>query len=194
MQKKIEVEVRALLEDRKRVERNLMAKGARLVQRIHVTDHWYCDARAKNPTDASIDSSGYALRLREVRNAGERRKATSLECKTLVDRASHSFCNEYEVAIDSPLNGRKILESIGLKLFLTVEKERTLYQLRDIKFFFDSIKGIGEGLEVEMMVPRVAVERAYVAARRVLEEIGVKKRELLVKSLTRLAIERFSHF
>ncbi|MDE2079640.1 MAG: class IV adenylate cyclase [Patescibacteria group bacterium] len=190
--KNIEVEVRALLDNSRLIERNLLRLGAKFIKKTSVKDSWFCDSRINDYHKASIDRTGYALRIREISKG--KKKTFSLECKTLSDGFTHALCNEYSSAVNDPLQIEKILESIGLKKFLVLVKERRVYILHDLEFSFDRIPGVGQGLEVEAIVSKQEEKRKHREILKLASSLGVKQRNILKKSLTYLAMKKLSRF
>jgi len=193
MPKLKEVEVRILLKNRKKIENELERRGAKLIYFQSLKDYWYCPNAAKNYKQASIDATGFALRIRESVDRYTDKRTASLECKTLCDKKSHAICNEYEVDISEIDETRKILESIGLKEFLLIDKQRMIYEFNGVKFCFDKIKGVGDGLEIELMTDQ-DIEKTHRELVRLALEIGISKKEILDKSLTYLAMQKIAKF
>lgn len=192
---KIEVEVRILLKNRRAVEKKLLARGARMVYFSHLKDYWFCPKAAKNHLAASIDKTGFALRIRETKDNYSDKQSASLDCKTLCDGKTHALCNEYELDLGGNSTvARKLLESIGLKEFLLIDKERIIYQAGQYKCCFDRIKGLGEGLEIEVMTNKEKVKKVHEEILSFAATLGIKKDEILEKSLTYLAMEKMAKF
>jgi len=87
------------------------------------------------------------------------------------------------------------LEDIGLKEFLIIDKERTIYKYKNLQCCFDKIKGIGQGLEIEMLVSNHFLAKA--AHDKIIDFakiIGISNNEILNKSLTYLAMKKLSKF
>lgn len=193
MPKLKEVEIRILLKNRGKIEQGLKCRGAKLVYFQKLKDYWYCPAAARDYKEASIDSTGFALRIRESVDRYTGKRTASLECKTLCDGKTHAVCNEYEVDVPEIDETRKILQSIGLKEFLIIDKERIIYELDNIKFCFDEIKGVGEGLEIEVMTDE-DIEKIHTRLTDLALDIGVTKQEILEKSLTYIAMQKIAKF
>jgi len=189
----MEVEVRILLKNRAKVEANLKQKGARLVYVTRLKDYWFCPKSVGRHQEASIDKTGFALRIREARDPYSGRLMASMDCKTLFEPHSHAVCHEHEMEVPNVLKARKILESIGLKNFLLVDKERMVYRLKNALFCFDNIKGVGHGLEIEMKAKKDTHE-VYQKVLALAKEIEVGKDEILKKSLTYIAMQKLSKF
>jgi len=193
MSKKIEVEVRILLKNRSVIEKKLKALGAKIIYTAQLIDYWFCPKCAKHYKEASIDKTGFALRIRETKDAYSGRRTASLECKTLSDGKDHALCNEHEINLDDSKNARAILTNIGLKEFLVIDKVRVIYKYKDVKFCFDKIKGLGDGLEIEIMTSD-NLAKAKEKVTNLALDLGIKRDEILEKSLTYLAMEKLGKF
>lgn len=193
MPKAIEVEIRILLKNRRKIEDNLKNSGAKVIYFTQLKDYWYCPKNVKNYQNASIDKTGFALRIRETTDKYSNKKSAALECKTLYDGKNHALCHEHEIDLPNVAQTRKILEDIGLKEFLIIDKERTIYQYRRFKCCFDKINGIGQGLEIEMLAKN-NLKKAYDKIISFAKTIGINDAEILDKSLTYLAMKKLSKF
>lgn len=89
------------------------------------------------------------------------------------DRAYH--CDEYEIVIDSKEKAAHILESLDFKPLVTVHKKRGTYTYKDYEIAFDSVKELGEFIEVEF-TGSTDREPALIAAdmREFIESTGTK--------------------
>lgn len=188
-----EIEVRILLQNKELIKKKLEKQGAKIIYSSHLRDYWYCPVKVKNWQGAEIEKTGFALRIRETVDRYTDKSSASLDCKTLCDGKTHALCNEYEIDLTDLEQARKILESIGLKEFLLVDKERIIYELDDIKYCFDDIKGVGEGLEIEMMTTG-DVNKAHKRLTKVALDLGIKPEEILEKSLTHIAMQKLGRF
>jgi predicted adenylyl cyclase CyaB len=140
-----------------------------------------------------MERTGFALRIRETKDQYSRRTTAALECKILCDGQDHSLCHEHEIPLADTKGMRHILDDIGLKEFLVIDKERIIYQYRKAKFFFDKIKGLGQGLEIEIMAKNNLVQtKAKLLA--LAADLGINKEEILTKSLTHLAMQKLGKF
>jgi len=193
MPKPIEVEIRILLKNRRKIEEAIKERGGRIVYFARLIDYWYCPKSAKNYKGASIDKTGFALRIRESEDNYTGKKSVSLECKTLCDGKNHALCHEHEIELKDAGEMRDILKDVGLKEFLMVDKERLIYQIKNIKFCFDRIKGVGDGLEIEVMTTG-DIKKAHGELLGIAKKVGIAQSEILEKSLTYLAMEKLSRF
>lgn len=74
----------------------------------------------------------------------------SVFCYKKIHReASPVYCDEYETKIEDAESLEKILLAIDFEIQMTIDKTRTTYKLGDFEFDFDSVKNLGELLEVE---------------------------------------------
>jgi len=194
MSKKIEVEIRIFLKNRKAIEEKLKNLDAKVVYATHLVDYWFCPDSAKNYKDASVDKTGFALRIRESKDNYSGKRTASLECKVPLKEYGHWGCHEHEMEISDVLTTRKILDDIGLKEFLVIDKQRVIYEYRGAKFCFEKIKGLGDGLEIEIMANKSNVPKAREKAVGLALSLGIKREEILEKSLTYLAMQKIAKF
>lgn len=194
MSKKIEVELRILLKNRKAIEKTAKQKGAIFIKHLKVKDFWYCSKNVHNYKKASIDSSGFALRLRIEKDISLRKTKSSIECKTLRSGKNHAECNEYELPVEDLFQARKLLESINFKEFLVINKERKVYKYQKFSLFFDKIEGVGHGLEIEIMRSKGTEKVKYNQLLNLAVELGISQSEILKKSLTFIAMQKLTSF
>jgi predicted adenylyl cyclase CyaB len=194
MSRLIEVEIRILLKNRKKVERDLITRGARIAYSAELKDYWFCPKSVKNPKEAAIEKIGYALRIRESRDLYTGKTNVSLECKTLADGKTHALCNEHEMPIASVKETRAILSDLGIKEFLAIDKRRVIYVYKGMKFCFDAIKGVGDGLEIELNVKAAGQSSAYKKLISTARSLSINESEILEKSLTHIAMQKLSRF
>lgn len=183
-----------MLANRKRVETALIARGARAVGAAKLIDYWFCPKRAKNIRQASTDQTGFALRIRESKDLYSGRTVSALECKSPVDGKNHAFCHEHEIDLTNTKEMRAILSDIGFKEFLMVRKRRLIYYYRGAKFCFDSIQGMGEGLEIEMNARKSQRTEAHQKLAELTRSLGIGPGEIVRKSLTYIAMQKLAKF
>jgi len=61
------------------------------------------------------------------------------------------YCDEYESQIGDLNNLKKILGSLNFKSLVRVDKERKIWEYKDYEIALDSIKGLGNFVEIEYM-------------------------------------------
>jgi len=193
MPKLIEVEIRLRLKNPSLTKNRLKKLGTEIIGSYQIIDYWFCPKAVKNHQQALIDNTGFALRIRDLKNLSNGKKTVQLECKTLVDGKDHCLCHEHEILLNDTKMMRHILNDIGLKEFLKVDKFRTVYRYKNIKLCFDKIKKLGNGLEIEILTKDNLAE----AKKKIIDlaiKLGVEQKDILEKSLTYLAMEKLSRF
>ncbi|MBU0536189.1 MAG: CYTH domain-containing protein, partial [Nanoarchaeota archaeon] len=137
----IEAEVKILEIDRKDIEKKLLSTGAKKVFDDEI-DAFFFDF-----DDSRIKKDHNHLRLRK-----EGDKAT-LTFKVHLSNKGAKVCEEYETEVSDFDSMKSILESIGLKVFRRMVKNRISYKLEGVSFEIDKYKGeyesIPEFLEIE---------------------------------------------
>ncbi len=181
------------MKNRRTTENSLKKLGGKIVGVYRLIDYWYCPREIKNWQNAETNKIGYALRVRETKKSYSGRSTSALECKTLCDGKDHALCHEHEVPLENSKVIRQILNDIHFKNFLVIDKTRVIYQYRKAKFCFDKIRGLGDGLEIEIMTKgNLAETKKKLLA--LAEEIGIKQEEILEKSLTHLAMKKLGKY
>jgi adenylate cyclase, class 2 len=64
------------------------------------------------------------------------------------DGKSH-YCDEYQTSIENLKQLEKIFSSLDIKEIVIVDKTRRLYKYQDYEIAIDSIKGLGDFVEIE---------------------------------------------
>jgi len=60
------------------------------------------------------------------------------------------YCDEFETEISSAEQTEKILFALGFSVDIKIDKTRTTYKMGEFEFDFDSVKNLGELLEIEL--------------------------------------------
>lgn len=192
-----EVEIRFMTNDRKKLERNLLKMGAKIVYQGHVIDHWYVPNEIKNMEQKNewFDSArGFGLRVREQDNGYSGKITATLEVKRLATPNHHEVCIEQELGIDSYDEADKLLRLMNQKEMTVLDKDRLVYKIGNVKVVIDDIKNFKVGVEIEEMTtedPKVVVPRL----KKLAEKIGLNiKQEITDKSVTYLYMLEYSRF
>ncbi len=77
-------------------------------------------------------------------------KGSVLAYKKIHREANPVYCDEYETKVESKTETEKILFALGFSVQMVIDKIRTTYVLDNLEFDFDSVKGLGELLEIEL--------------------------------------------
>jgi predicted adenylyl cyclase CyaB len=156
-----EIEIKILAIDRKAIEKKLLSLGAKksFDGEICGIFYDYADERIRNAKDT--------MRLRKV---GSKAFVTY---KKFLENKRAKIRREYETEVSDYESARLILESLGLKEWMSMRKHRTTYELPGAHFELDKhtdqYSYVPEFLEIEAKDLRTLY--AYVAA------LGYKKRD-----------------
>lgn len=120
-----------------------------------------------------------ALRIRENdKGCVMTYKKIHLECNPV-------YCDEFETKIDSREQMEKILFALGFKVQMMIDKTRTSYKLDNFEFDFDSVKDLGELLEVELKNENGRVEDIY----NFVAKYGLSEKDVTYKGIQKLLEE-----
>lgn len=61
------------------------------------------------------------------------------------------YCDEYETEIKDKDQMKKILIALGFRFIVRVEKQRQVWEYKDYKIALDSVKGLGDFVEIEYL-------------------------------------------
>ena len=64
--------------------------------------------------------------------------------------ATPIYCDEYEIKVDNTDQMEKFLFALGFSVQMVIDKTRVGYELNDLEIDFDSVKNLGELMEVEL--------------------------------------------
>ena len=156
-----EIEIKILDIDRKKVEKKLLALGAKKTFDGEIYGLFY------DYSDCSIRKAKGTMRLRKV---GDKAFVTY---KKFIENKRAKIRREYETEVSDFESMRMILESLGLKEWMRMEKHRTTYELIGVHFELDKhtdqYSYVPEFLEIEAKDLETLYE--YVAA------LGYKKED-----------------
>jgi adenylate cyclase class 2 len=136
-----EIEIKILEIDRKAVEKKLSALGAKKSFDGEILGIFYDYA------DGSVRKAKDTMRLRKV---GDRAFITY---KRFVENKRAKIRREYETEVSDYESAKSILESLGLKEWMSMRKRRTTYELPGVHFELDrhtdQYSYVPEFLEIE---------------------------------------------
>ena len=99
------------------------------------------------PNFAEFEKDGETMECLRIREQNEK----SVLCYKKIHReANPIYCDEYETEISSKDQMEKVLFALGFEIQMVIDKERVSYRLGDFHFDFDSVKNLGELMEVEI--------------------------------------------
>ncbi|HEY4503136.1 MAG TPA: class IV adenylate cyclase [Candidatus Paceibacterota bacterium] len=135
-----EVEVKAVLRDRKAVIQKLENFGCKFSSEIHQVDNIFIPDGIPFPPPLGTP----VLRVREQ---------NEISFFTLkISQSSHQDCIEKELEIGDGGKMLEILKLLNWKQVPTVDKKRIKTKVDDIEVVLDSVKELGEFIEAEKIV------------------------------------------
>lgn len=195
--KKVEIEIRFIIKDRKKIEQRLIHIDAKITYHGHVVDHWFIPKRIKNmkQKDKYYDTGrGFGLRIRQQDNGYTGKISSSMEVKRLLIPYKHDTCLEHEIDISCYEEGRRLLDMMGFKEFLLIDKDRVVYKLGDYKVIIDTIKDFRTGVEIEIIIGEKR-EKVIPKLKEIAMKLGLNiEKEMTSKSLTYQAMKKLAKF
>lgn len=190
MEKNIEVELRALVNDPKDFQEKLKQKGAEHKNSSYLKDVYFCDKKATSVADVEMDKVGsYSLRLRIARKGDT--ETISLNTKTITTEGDHNAWEEHEVKIDNFREAALILSTTEFKPFFELEKHRHTYLLNDMEILVEEITDFGGAIEVEIMCMPGEEEGSKAKIKNLLtNELGLSEAEIVPKSVTNIIMKQ----
>lgn len=142
-----EIEVKILNINRKEVEKKLVSLGAKKVFE-GIVEGCFFDFK-----DNSIRKSRKTLRLRKENNK------VVLTFKNPIPHKNLKIKEEHEIEVSDFKKTQKILESLGLSVWLWIKKKRTTYALEGVHFeidkHIDQFDFVPTFLEIETEDPKI---------------------------------------
>jgi adenylate cyclase, class 2 len=159
----MEIEVKAPLADVDKVRKRVLELGGRDFGCSVQVDEYY----AHPSRDFAITDE--ALRLRTENDL------TVVTYKgPKLDRETKTR-EEFEVSVANRATMASILDRLGFKSVIRISKKRQVYGLKGITVCFDSVKGLGDFIELEIDSPDVEAGKQAIFA--LMREIGVSGNE-----------------
>ncbi len=94
------------------------------------------------------------------------------------DQTKHLYCDEYETEVDDTMQMHKILDALGYKKDIVIDKTRRVYEYQYFEFAIDQVKELGNFVEIEIkqeMDPREGHQKIY----KILKQMGIKQIKIL---------------
>lgn len=161
----MEVEIKAKISDFGALKKKLQKLGAKFENPKKQLDIYF----EKKDQDPGVFNIGrFIVRVRYCD------RGYFLTYKELTK--TRGIWKEYETGIENPEEMIKILESLDLKEFYHIEKERISGKISKFRFNLDKIKGLGNFMEVELISDDG--ERAQEEIKNLYSKIGIRDDEL----------------
>ncbi len=134
----MEVEIKARAKSHEPIKRKLRSIGARYVGQKHQIDRYYEPYHRP-----MIKKSGRILRVRHDALS----KQTRLELH--ISRTTYA-ATEHEVVVSDLKTIRTILKELKAREAFVVDKRRSVYRLGRAEIVLDTVKGLGQFIEIEI--------------------------------------------
>ena len=89
------------------------------------------------------------------------------------------YCDEYEVEVLDKTQMEKFLFALGFSIQMTIDKTRETYKMDNLEFDFDSVKNLGELLEIEIKDEYSDLESIY----KFVSKYGLTKDDVTYKGI-----------
>lgn len=157
--------------------------GFVLRRELRETDVYFC---ANNRDFRKTDE---ALRLRACQNLLDGAAEAFITYKGPKLDALSSARAEYETAVGDLDVMQKLLEALGYQVLFTVDKTRREFELDGVTLCLDTVAGLGDFLELELLAESDAAREAAVDRLfQLLDRLGVPRGNLTRKSYLELLI------
>lgn len=110
------------------------------------------------PNFKDFEINGETIECVRIR---ENKDTATLTYKKIHKDANPIYCDEYETIVSSKEQMEKILFALGFKIQMIIDKTRLSIITKDFEFDFDSVKNLGELLEVELLNKDRDIETIY---------------------------------
>lgn len=137
----VEIEAKLKVDSLSDVERKLKELGAEFIAEQSQIDIQFDDV------DSSLISTDRCLRLRR-QSVGENKRFL-LTYKGAKEKSDFKKRREIEIEIDSAEMTQRLLEELGYKKVLIVEKKRRLWRLWKCEIALDQLPQLGHFVEIE---------------------------------------------
>jgi len=180
----MEIEVKARLTDEKSILSELKKLGCSFSEPVTQIDTVYAQ---KTGTVDDFLSSGAYFRIR-VQNGSK----VMLTAKKPKAKTGHESLvkREHEVVVDSAEEALGILELMGLKEAVRLEKSRRTASYKDYEICIDEIRGLGAFIELEKIGKESEAVKTQEEMLRFLRDIGVSEEAIVKKGYDILMLEQ----
>lgn len=129
-----------------------LQKIAKAIGTSRLIDTYY------TPNFKSFELNGETVECVRIR---ENHKGSILCYKKIHLESTPVYCDEFETLISDKKQMENILFALGFSIEMTIDKTRESYQYKNFRFDFDSIKNLGEFMEVELDDHNANIEDIY---------------------------------
>ncbi len=175
----IEVELKAKISNIDEISNFLLKLGARLNKEIEEFDEYF-----QHPC-RDFTKTDEAFRIRKISSEDKYRITYKGPKINTISKTRE----EIELRIDDIKGFTKILDRLGFKSVGKVEKKRKSYQLNEITISLDTVKGLGNFIEMEILVKnKDEINSKLNILFSFGEKIGIKKEDYIQRSYLELLL------
>ncbi len=128
-----------------------LEKNAQKESEFRLIDTYYV------PNFKSFEVDGETVECVRIREKGK----AQLTYKKIHKDATPVYCDEFETEISSAEQTEKILFALGFSVDIKIDKTRTTYKMGEFEFDFDSVKNLGELLEIELKEENADISKIF---------------------------------
>ncbi|VVB92704.1 CYTH domain protein [uncultured archaeon] len=166
----IEIEVKARVDDARKMERAIIAMGATPMGIQDQADTYY------NAPNRNFEKTDEALRIRVEEDAFLTYKGPKMD-------ALSKTRQEFQTVIKEPETMGNILSSLGFFPVATVTKRRKNYRLGDFFISLDEVRDLGSFIEVEIPVKNSKnYEEKVESILKIVEKLGISRTSTIRES------------
>lgn len=129
-----------------------LANKANKIKEEKLIDTYYV------PNFKDFEINGETIECVRIR---ENEKGNVLAYKRVHREVMPVYCDEFETFVSSKEQMENILFALGFSVQMVIDKTRITYEMNDFEFDFDTVKGLGELLEVEVKNEQATTENIY---------------------------------
>lgn len=176
----IEIELKVRLREPERIVHYLDILGYKFLKRERQEDTYF------KSSFRNFEDTGEILRVRKQTPGFD-----VLTFKRPKLKSEIKAREEIEVHIDSSSEAMKLLKELGYELWITVEKEREIYQFNKLTVSLDKVKDLGYFMEIEAKIedPQSKLEVEQEIFNR-LNELGIPKNLIEKRTYLELILEK----
>ncbi|KKP69254.1 hypothetical protein A2X44_02600 [candidate division CPR3 bacterium GWF2_35_18] len=170
--KEIEYKIQITGMQMKTLEKWLSGK-AKFIKNKHQIDYYLEDPQKPF---TFINKKGFKdaidyFRIR-IDNSGD---STCLKHFHKDNLGNYTHCDEYEVKVENGIELLTLYKTLGYKELIVIDKERKVYEYPGFEIGVDTVKGLGNFVEVELKKEVTDVKDGHRLIEKLLLEIGIKE-------------------
>jgi predicted adenylyl cyclase CyaB len=184
---KMEIEIRAFIDDFSSIKEILSELGAKKVDETIIEDIWFCKDHIKSYEETKMNKVGsYGLRFRLQKD-----RKPQICIKTILNENDHQVFGEFETEFENPKEMEKIFQILGFKKFCVVNKKRETYSYENMKINLEDIRGFNPCIEIEI-IDHGNFEENKKKMHKITDLLKIKEENRINTSITSLFMEKNS--